>query len=223
MTVAMFLLSGIGVVDADVAGGLYMLVLGLGLGMTMQVLVLAAQNAVPYRAARRRHLRLDALPADRRLDRRRALRRDLREPARDRARRRPSARRRAAGRGEPRDRRGAPAGGHARTISTHSPPPCGPVFAVAAGSLARRASRSPGSCARCRSGRSAAAEGITESFAMPREAESLPELRADRHDARPPREPLAGLRPACAAEPASSSTRPSSGWSRVSARARRST
>jgi EmrB/QacA subfamily drug resistance transporter len=29
--------------------GLYMLVLGLGLGMTMQVLVLAAQNAVPYK------------------------------------------------------------------------------------------------------------------------------------------------------------------------------
>ena len=32
----------------------------------MQVLVLAAQNAVPYKHARRRHLRLDALPPDRR-------------------------------------------------------------------------------------------------------------------------------------------------------------
>jgi EmrB/QacA subfamily drug resistance transporter len=48
-TVGLFLLSRLGVgTSAWVAGG-YMLVLGLGLGMTMQVLVLAAQNAVPYR------------------------------------------------------------------------------------------------------------------------------------------------------------------------------
>jgi EmrB/QacA subfamily drug resistance transporter len=48
MTLAMFLLSGIGVSMPVWLTALYMLVLGFGLGMTMQVLVLAAQNAVPY-------------------------------------------------------------------------------------------------------------------------------------------------------------------------------
>ena len=48
MTLAMFLLSGIGVSVPTWQTALYMVVLGLGLGMTMQVLVLAAQNAVPY-------------------------------------------------------------------------------------------------------------------------------------------------------------------------------
>jgi EmrB/QacA subfamily drug resistance transporter len=48
MTVAMFLLSKIGVTMPAWQTELYMLVLGFGLGMTMQVLVLAAQNAVPY-------------------------------------------------------------------------------------------------------------------------------------------------------------------------------
>jgi EmrB/QacA subfamily drug resistance transporter len=48
MTLAMFLLSKIGVTLPAWQTELYMLVLGFGLGMTMQVLVLAAQNAVPY-------------------------------------------------------------------------------------------------------------------------------------------------------------------------------
>ena len=48
MTVAMYLLSGISVSMPIWQTALYMLVLGFGLGMTMQVLVLAAQNAVPY-------------------------------------------------------------------------------------------------------------------------------------------------------------------------------
>jgi hypothetical protein len=48
MTLAMFLLSGIGVSMPIWQTALYMVVLGFGLGMTMQVLVLAAQNAVPY-------------------------------------------------------------------------------------------------------------------------------------------------------------------------------
>ena len=49
MTIAMLLLTGISVSMPTWQAELYVLVLGLGLGMTMQVLVLAAQNAVPYR------------------------------------------------------------------------------------------------------------------------------------------------------------------------------
>src|SRR4029078_5678233 len=48
MTIAMFLLSGISVSMPVWQTAIYMLVLGFGLGMTMQVLVLAAQNSVPY-------------------------------------------------------------------------------------------------------------------------------------------------------------------------------
>jgi EmrB/QacA subfamily drug resistance transporter len=48
MTVAMLLLAGISVSMPILQTALYMLVLGFGLGMTMQVLVLAAQNSVPY-------------------------------------------------------------------------------------------------------------------------------------------------------------------------------
>ena len=48
MTVAMYLLSGLSVEMPIWQTAAYMLLLGLGLGMTMQVLVLAAQNAVPY-------------------------------------------------------------------------------------------------------------------------------------------------------------------------------
>ncbi len=48
MTVAMLLLAGLSVSMPTWQAELYMLVLGLGLGLTMQVLVLAAQNAVPY-------------------------------------------------------------------------------------------------------------------------------------------------------------------------------
>jgi EmrB/QacA subfamily drug resistance transporter len=49
MTVAMALLAGISVTMPTSRTALYLVVLGFGLGMTMQVLVLAAQNAVPYK------------------------------------------------------------------------------------------------------------------------------------------------------------------------------
>jgi EmrB/QacA subfamily drug resistance transporter len=48
MTVALYLLTGISVSRPVWQTAIDMVVLGLGLGMTMQVLVLAAQNAVPY-------------------------------------------------------------------------------------------------------------------------------------------------------------------------------
>src|SRR4051794_4935293 len=48
MTVAMFLLSRLGVSTSGWVAALYMFILGLGLGMVMQVLVLAVQNAVDY-------------------------------------------------------------------------------------------------------------------------------------------------------------------------------
>ncbi len=67
----------------------------------------------PLRAARRRHVRLDALPADRRLDRRLDLRRDLRQPACDRARRPAPARRPRAGGRQSRGRQAAARGGQA--------------------------------------------------------------------------------------------------------------
>ena len=49
MTVGVLLLSRLTVTTPMWQAALYMLVLGLGLGMVMQVLVLAVQNAVPYR------------------------------------------------------------------------------------------------------------------------------------------------------------------------------
>jgi EmrB/QacA subfamily drug resistance transporter len=49
MTVAMFLLSRLGVHTTGLVASAYMVVLGLGLGMVMQVLVLAVQNSVDYR------------------------------------------------------------------------------------------------------------------------------------------------------------------------------
>ena len=49
MTVALYLLSTLGVGTATWVAAVYMLILGLGLGMVMQVLVLAVQNAVDYR------------------------------------------------------------------------------------------------------------------------------------------------------------------------------
>jgi EmrB/QacA subfamily drug resistance transporter len=48
-TVALYLLSRLGVTTPTVTAGAYMLLLGLGIGMVMQVIVLAAQNAVSYR------------------------------------------------------------------------------------------------------------------------------------------------------------------------------
>ncbi len=49
MTVAVYLLSRLGVTTPTWEAALFMLILGLGLGMVMQVLVLAVQNAVDYR------------------------------------------------------------------------------------------------------------------------------------------------------------------------------
>jgi EmrB/QacA subfamily drug resistance transporter len=49
MTVGVFLLSRLTISTPVWQAALYMLILGLGLGMVMQVLVLAVQNAVPYR------------------------------------------------------------------------------------------------------------------------------------------------------------------------------
>jgi len=48
-TVALYLLSRLGVTTPTSTAAGYMLLLGLGLGLVMQVLVLAAQNAVPHR------------------------------------------------------------------------------------------------------------------------------------------------------------------------------
>ena len=48
MAVSMFLLGSLGESTPLWQTAVYLIVLGLGLGMTMQVLVLAAQNAVPY-------------------------------------------------------------------------------------------------------------------------------------------------------------------------------
>ncbi len=48
ITVALFLLSQVGIGTSLIVAALYMFVLGIGLGCVMQVLVLIAQNAVPY-------------------------------------------------------------------------------------------------------------------------------------------------------------------------------
>ncbi len=48
ITVALLLLSQVGVGTSLIVSALYMFVLGVGLGCVMQVLVLIAQNAVPY-------------------------------------------------------------------------------------------------------------------------------------------------------------------------------
>jgi MFS family permease len=47
--VALFLLGGLGVHTSTPLAAVYLVILGLGLGMVMQVLVLASQNAVEYR------------------------------------------------------------------------------------------------------------------------------------------------------------------------------
>ena len=48
ITVALLLLSQVGIGTSLIVAALYMFVLGVGLGCVMQVLVLIAQNAVPY-------------------------------------------------------------------------------------------------------------------------------------------------------------------------------
>ena len=174
MTIAMFLLTGISVSMPTWQAELYVLVLGLGLGMTMQVLVLAAQNAVPYRQlgvatsgstlfrqvggsigvslfgaifANRLATELaDALPPG------------VEPPA-------------AASPGAVAQLPPAVKEDYLDAFAAA----LGPVFAVAAG-VSLVAFALTWLLREVPLRRSAAAEGITESFAMPREAESLPEL-----------------------------------------------
>ena len=135
----MSLLSGIGVVDADLADG----------ALHARARLRARDDDAgarprraerrPVRAARRRDLRLDALPPGRRLDRRLALRRDLRQPARRRTS--PPRCRRASGR-PPAARPGARRRScrprvHAAYVEAFAAS-LRPVFLVAAGDLARR-------------------------------------------------------------------------------------
>ena len=68
------------------ATGVYMLVLGLGLGHGHAGARARRPELGRLQVPRRRQLRLDALPPDRRLDRRRRVRRDLRQPAHEQPR-----------------------------------------------------------------------------------------------------------------------------------------
>ena len=128
----------------------------------------------PVRAARSRHLRIHALPPDRRLDRRRALRGDLRQPAAVRARRSPPARDRACRAPSAREsRRPAPPVPTRPTSMRSRPrsPPC----SRSPRPRALSPSRSPCCC-----GDSAAPDdapdGLGESFASPRDDSSFREL-----------------------------------------------
>ena len=116
------------------------------------------------RVPRRRHLRLDALPPDRRLDRRRGVRRDLRQPARGEPRAAASRRARSC-----RRRR-------TRTAIEHLPAALHAAYVDALtdaldaglphrrGVGARSRSRSRGSCARCRCKTTAQAPDIGDGF-----------------------------------------------------------
>ncbi len=174
MTVAMYLLAGVDVSTPIWQTAIYLVVLGLGLGMTMQVLVLAAQNAVPYKLlgvatsgstlfrqiggsigvslfgaifANRLALHLAAsLPAGARL---------------------PTA-------ADPAAIKRLPPAVHAGYIDAFAVS-LRPVFAVAAG-ISAVAFLLTWFLQEVPLRKSAAAEGVAESFAMPREAESLPEL-----------------------------------------------
>ena len=174
MTLAMYLLSGISVSMPTWQTALYMVVLGLGLGMTMQVLVLAAQNAVPYELlgvatsgstlfrqvggsigvslfgaifANRLAANLaHEIPPGIRL---------------------PSA-------ASPKSVAELPPAVHASYIDAFAAA-LRPVFAVAAG-VSLLAFLLTWLLREVPLRKSAAAEGVGESFAMPREAESLPEL-----------------------------------------------
>ena len=108
-TVALYLLSRIGVSTPISETALYLLILGLGLGMVMQVLVLAAQNAVDYRLLGVATSGASLARSDRRQYRRLRLRRDLHEPAHPRARPARPAGRARADRRQPRRAPPAPA------------------------------------------------------------------------------------------------------------------
>ena len=87
MAVGLGLLSTLHVDTSTLITGVYMLVLGLGLGHGLAGARARRPELGRLQVPRRRQLRLDALPPDRRLDRRRRLRRDLRQPAHEQPRR----------------------------------------------------------------------------------------------------------------------------------------
>jgi MFS family permease len=174
MTLSMYLLAGLGVSTPVWQTALFLVVLGLGLGMTMQVLVLAAQNAVPYELlgvatsgstlfrqiggsigvslfgaifANRLALHLaSSLPAHARVP----------------------------GAANPDAIKRLPPAVHSAYIDSFAVS-LRPVFAVAAG-ISAVAFALTWLLREVPLRRSAQAEGLAESFAMPREAESLPEL-----------------------------------------------
>jgi EmrB/QacA subfamily drug resistance transporter len=175
MTLALYLLSGIGVTMPVWQTAVYMVVLGFGLGMTMQVLVLAAQNAVPYEL-------LGVATSGSTLSRQvggsigvsifgaifanqlatnlaAALPPGVRPPA-------------AA---EPQIVNALPAAIHADYVGAFAAS-LRPVFAVAAG-VSVLAFLLTWLLREVPLRKSAQAEGVAEHFAMPREAESLPELQ----------------------------------------------
>ena len=194
MTVAMFLLSGISVTMPVWQTAIYMLVLGFGLGMTMQVLVLAAQNSVPYE-------QLGVATSGSTLFRQvggsvgvsifgaifanqlatnvaNALPPGVQPP-------------RAASPGLveqlPPEVHAAYVGAFVESLQ--------PVFAAAAG-VSLLAFLLSWLLREVPLRKSVEAEGVAESFAMPREAESLPELERIVTTLARAREPLARLRPA---------------------------
>ena len=174
MTLAMFLLSGIGVTMPVWLTAVYMLVLGFGLGMTMQVLVLAAQNSVSYEllgvatsgSTLFRQVGgsigvsiFGAIFANR-------LATNLHELLP------PGVRPPAAA--EPSIVKALPSAVHAAYVEAFAAS-LRPVFMAAAG-VSVLAFALTWLLREIPLRQSAGAEGVAESFAMPREAESLPEL-----------------------------------------------
>ncbi len=169
-------LAGIGVSMPTWQTALYMVVLGLGLGMTMQVLVLAAQNAVPYEL-------LGVATSGSTLFRqvggsigvaifgaifanRLAVEPRTRPPARRAATEPPSS---------PEIIAQLPPAVHAAYLEAFAAS-LRPVFAVAAG-VSVLAFLLTWLLREVPLRRSAAADGVAEKYAMPREAESLRELQ----------------------------------------------
>ena len=174
MTVAMFLLSGISVDDARLADG----------DLHARARVRARNDDAgprprraelrPLRATRCRDLGLDALPPGGRLGGRLDLRGDLRQPAGHEPRKRAAAGRPAAASRQSGPRRAAAAAVHSAYVGAFVES-LQPVFAAAAG-VSLFAFLLSWLLREVPLRKSVEAEGVAESFAMPREAESLPEL-----------------------------------------------
>ena len=174
MTVAMYLLSGLSVEMPVWQTAGYMLAARLRTRDDDAGARARGPERRPVRAARRRDVRLDALPTGGRLDRRLDLRRDLRQPARRQPR---STRCRRAPRSPLRARRSStqlPPALHSVYLDAFAAA-LGPVFAVAA-AVSLVAFLLTWLLREVPLRKSAAAECIAESFATPRDAESLPEL-----------------------------------------------